>query len=104
MLVGRIIGWLFLLLALGAFAFEVAGLVQTGTWEIRALGSLWFDLHKNSLGAAQVVVQRYVWAPIWDPFVITLLQWPGWFVFGVPGIVLAYVFRRGRQRRWFIDN
>ena len=104
MLVGRIIGWLFLLLALGAFAFEVAGLVQTGTWEIRALGSLWFDLHKNSLGAAQVVVQRYVWAPIWDSFVITLLQWPGWLVFGVPGIILAYLFRRSRLRRRFIDN
>ena len=103
MIIGRIIGGLFLLLALAALAFEMVTLVQSGTWEIRALGSLWFDIHKNSLGAAQVIVQRYVWAPIWDPVVITLLRWPGWLAFGVPGIVFVYLFRRRRSRRCFTD-
>ena len=103
MIIGRIIGWLLLLLALAALAFKMVTLVQSGTWEIRALGSLWFDIHKNSLGAAQVIVQRYVWAPIWDLVVITLLRWPGWLVFGVPGIVFVYLFRRRRSRRWLTD-
>ena len=95
MIVGRMLGWLLVALAIVAFGWEIVALIDSGTWQITALGKLWFDIHSGSLGLAQVVVERYVWPPIWDPVILTLLQWPGWVVLGVPGLVLAWLFRRG---------
>ncbi len=104
MIVGRMLGWLLVALAIVAFGWEIVALIDSGTWQITALGKLWFDIHSGSLGLAQVVVERYVWPPIWDPVILTLLQWPGWVVLGVPGLVLAWLFRRRRRDRWFIDR
>jgi hypothetical protein len=99
MLLGRLIGWLFIALSVIALGWEIVDSIDNGGWQITALGKLWFDIHPGSLGLAQVVVQRYVLPAIWDPVVITVLQWPAWAMFGVPGILFAWVFRRRRSDR-----
>ncbi len=104
MVVGRVIGWLFLAAALAALGWDLADTLGGG-WEISAFGQRWFQIHPPSLGFAQVIFQRFIPAVgpwLWDPMIQTVLLWPAWAVFGVPGIVLSIFFRRRRRaRRWF---
>jgi len=98
-IVCRIFGWILLLAALGAFAYEVMVAIDHGSWRMIALGEIWFKLHPQSLNTAQAGIQRHVAPWLWEPVITTILLWPGWLVFGVPGI-LAWVFcRRGHRRR-----
>lgn len=103
MVVGRIIGWLFLAAALTTLGWDIIDAFGDG-WQSNALGMRWFQVHSPSLGFAQVIFQRFIPAIgpwLWDPVAQTILLWPAWAVFGVTGIVLSFVFRRRRSRRWF---
>ena len=107
MVVGRVIGWLLLAAALATLGWDIADALDNDGWNSGALGLRWFQLHSPSLGLAQVVFQRFIFSNagigpwLWDPVIQTVLLWPAWAVFGVPGIVLIFVFRRRRSRRWF---
>jgi hypothetical protein len=96
----RIFGWIFVLLALGAIAYEVmAAMNSEGGWRMIALGEMWFKLHPPSLNAAQAGIQRYVAPWLWEPGITTILLWPGWLVFGVPGVLAVILCRRRRGHR-----
>jgi hypothetical protein len=43
------------------------------------------------------VIQRYVFPGLWDPVAITLLQWPAWAIFGLPGLILLALWRLLRR-------
>jgi hypothetical protein len=105
MVVGRVIGWLFLVAAVATLGWDLADAFGGEGWNSTALGLRWFQTHSPSLGFAQVVFQRFIPAVgpwLWDPVIQTILLWPAWAVFGVPGIVLSFLFRRRRRpRRWF---
>ena len=94
MIVCRVIGRVFVLAALVALAYEAMEAVRTGSWRVIALGELWYELHAPSLNGAQAGIQRYVAPWLWEPVITTILLWPGWAVFGVPGLVLAWLCRR----------
>jgi len=98
---GRILfalGLLLLALALMALVYEIVASVNAGSYRMIAAGELWFNLHPSSLNLSQAVVQRYLHPGIWDPVLISILQWPAWSIFGAPGAVLAMLFapRPGR--------
>ena len=98
MIVCRIFGWILVLAALGALAYEVMAAVNSqGGWRTLTLGEMWFRLHSPSLNGAQAGIQRYVAPWLWEPVITTVLLWPGWLVFGIPGL-LATVFCRKRHR------
>ena len=103
MVVGRIFAWIFLALALMALGAEVVRSLEAGSWEIMALGPLWFSIDPASLNVTQAVIQRYLLPEIWDPGIIAVLTWPTWVVFAIPGAILLLIFRRRRERkrRWF---
>ncbi len=108
MVVGRVIGWLLLVAALATLGWDIADALNNDDWNSSALGLRWFQVHSPSLGLAQVVFQRFIFSNagigpwLWDPVIQTVLLWPAWAVFGVPGIVLTFLFRRRRRsRRWF---
>jgi hypothetical protein len=61
------------------------------------LGQTWYSLHVESLNLAQVLLERYLWPPLWNPGVVTLLQWPTWVVFAGIAIVLGLVARIARM-------
>jgi len=93
MIIVRFLGWLFVLAAIGAFGWEAWTAIQTGGWRLVPLGELWFKLDTASLNAAQAGIQRHVAPWLWEPVITTILQWPGWAVFGVPGLLLLWVGR-----------
>ena len=95
----RIIAWIFVLAALLIGSYEVMELLKTGTWRLTALGEVWFKLHTASLNGAQAGIQRYVAPWLWEPVITTILLWPGWLVFGVPG-VLGLSLCRQRKRHF----
>ena len=105
-IVGRVIGWVLIAAALAFAGVEVFEWVDAGAYQGLALGQVWYRYDASSLNLAQAVVQRYLHPSLWDPPIITLLQWPGWLVAGVPGAALTVLFRRRRRgkrkrKRWF---
>ena len=49
MIVGRIIGWMFLIAALAVLARDIHALIEVGVITLIAAGELWFHLHQRSL-------------------------------------------------------
>jgi len=94
MILGRIIGYLLLLAAVAALAYDAVAWLDTGAFAPQAAGELWFRLHHGSLNLSQAVVQRYVDPRLWDPVIVTALLAPAFAVLGLPGLLLAILFRR----------
>lgn len=99
MVILRILGWLLMALAVAALGWEALAAWQGDGWRIVPLGELWFKLDAQSLNASQAAVQRHVAPWLWEPVITTVLLWPGWAVFGVPGLLLLWVGRRRSGRR-----
>ena len=99
MFIGRLIGWLLIFGAAAAAVYEVAGVIGGEGWHPMALGELWYGIDAASLNAAQAGIQRYVAPWLWEPGIVTILRWPGWLVFGVPGILAAILCRKRRRYR-----
>lgn len=94
----RLLGLLLLLGALWAGVLQFQSWVDTGRFAPLALGQMWFDFDPPSLNLAQAVVERYLWPPLWDPVIATVLRWPAWAVLGLPALILLIV-PIGRHRR-----
>lgn len=100
----RIIGQVFIALSALALAFG-AWLWFAGNDMAQAAGQLWFSLDSESLNTAQVVVQRYLFADLWDWVIVPVLQRPAWqavaivaVFFVVVGVLMLLGGRRRRSR------
>ncbi len=91
MVVGRLIGWLFIAAAAVVFLHDLVAWYQTGVLAPIALGKLWFDIHPTSLELAQPAIQRHVAAWLWDLIVLLLLCWAA-AVFAVIGFLFLWAF------------
>lgn len=62
---------------------------------IVAAHDLWYALWPKSLLITEIRIVRV--APwLWDPVLVTLLKFPGWAVFGVPGAIIVWFTRPNR--------
>ena len=96
MAVWRVIGWGFLVLALIAFGAEGVSSLSAGHYRLLTLGQVWFWLSPGSLNLAQAVVQRYLFAALWDPVIVTILLGPAW---APPLLISLLCFVAGPRRR-----
>ncbi|MBO6784194.1 MAG: hypothetical protein JJ899_13115 [Alphaproteobacteria bacterium] len=97
MIVGRIIGWIFLIAAIAVLVRDVLTTIDAGAVMFIAAGELWFSLHQDSLQLAEPAIARHVpWIGpwLWHPVISTILTWPAVVVFGVPGLLLSWLFRK----------
>jgi hypothetical protein len=94
LLVGRLLGWLLLALALVALGGDGMRWLESGTLEFAALGELWFRADPGSLNLLQALIQRYLLPEIWDPGLITILTWPVAAVLGILGLLFLLIFRK----------
>ncbi|MBM3486577.1 MAG: hypothetical protein FJX67_08080 [Alphaproteobacteria bacterium] len=94
MIIGRTIGWIFLLLAVAAGMFEVASAAMAWEYRFVALGELWYRLDATSLNGLQAGIQRYLAPWLWDNVVAPILFVPAWLVFLVPGVLFLILCRR----------
>src|SRR5271154_3905428 len=100
MIVGRIIGWLLLILALIAEGHDIWGWIDTGHYQVAALGQLWFELDRGSLVFMRSAIESHAgW--LWDPVIATILVWPGALTLLLLAALLLWACRRrgvGRRR------
>jgi len=100
----RIIGRIFVAVAVLAVALG-AWLWFAGNDMTQAAGQLWFTLDSESLNSAQVIIQRYLYADLWDWVVVPVLQRAAWqavaivaVFFVAVGALILVVARRRRTR------
>jgi len=86
--VARLLGLFFLVTALLVLGADLAAAGRGDDGQIMPLGALWYDLHPASLNLVQAVIERYVWEPLWDPVLLSVLRLPAALVFGVLGLLL----------------
>ncbi len=98
MIVGRLIGWLFIIAALVAEGHDLWGLWDTGHYQVSALGQLWAEVNRNSLLLLQPAIQRHVAVWLWDWVIFPVLEFPAVLTLAVPGILLVWLFRRRNRR------
>ena len=86
------LGIMLLGLALITFIYDLMMALHSGSYRVIAAGELWFRLHPYGLNLSQAVIQRYLSPGLWDPVIVSLLQWPAWSIFGAPGAILTTLF------------
>ncbi len=100
MVVGRVLGWLLIVLAVAAAGYEGISSIDAGAYDELAFGELWAKIDIASLNLVQAVVQRHIWPWLWDAVILNLLLLPAWAVLSVPGIIMVLAFRtRGGYRQ-----
>lgn len=93
--IGCGLGVVLLLLAAASALAEIVMAAQGGRGTI-SLGWLWFQIHGNSLVGFQALIEKGVSPAAWAP-IQSLLIWPAWLVFGIPGALLG-LFCLGLRR------
>lgn len=102
MVLGRLIGWLFLAAAFMSLGWDAVASLDADRIRVNALGEQWYMLDRASLVATQGAIEGSM-PGLWDPVLTTLLRWPGWIVFALIGVLLLLLFRRRKRKdRWFI--
>jgi hypothetical protein len=102
MVLGRLVGWLFLAAAMTSLGWDIVASLDADRIIINALGEQWFAFDRDSLAATQRFLEVNL-AVLWDPVLMNLLRWPGWIVFALLGILVLLIFRKRRRKdRWFI--
>ncbi len=77
-----ITGLIFMILGLALLTADIVVRQQLGS-SSPALGQIWYVLDVDSLGLSQAIIQRYIFPPLWDPVISTMLLWPGWAYWSV---------------------
>ena len=109
MVVGRIIGWIFLLIGLFVLSrdlillgigYDLFAWLNTRHAAPIVLGELWYAINPASLQLLQPAIQRHIHPALWDWVVQPMLLWWAWPVFTViGGALLALCRRRGDRPR-----
>ena len=103
MILFKLLGRIFLLIAFAVFALGV--LVWLAGHDVtKSAGELWYALEPGSLNLSQTVVQRYLHPSIWEALAVPLLVRPFWEAVVLSFIVLLVVgsgilFLARRRRR-----
>ncbi|MCK6452212.1 MAG: hypothetical protein L6R19_15395 [Alphaproteobacteria bacterium] len=98
MRLGRVLGWLFLAVAVAVLAADLLAWQQSGGWRLAALGEVWAQLHRDSLLLAEPAIDRHVWPGLWQSVIVPILLAPAAPVFALAGLVLLLLCRRRRRR------
>jgi hypothetical protein len=98
-LVVRTIALLLLALALAILGRDIMAAAPETGFQMVPLGKLWFELHSGSLNLLQAVVERHIWAPLWQSAIFPILQQPAAVVVAALGIVILLLSLIGRGKR-----
>lgn len=104
MFVGRVLGWIIVVLGLVVLGRDLIGWIDTHRFDPVALGELWSEFDRGSLDFAESTIRFHVAATLWDPVITTVLWcWASPFFIVVGGALVMACRRRegraGRRRR-----
>jgi hypothetical protein len=75
-LLGRILGWLLIAVALLALGGDGLRWLETGMVQFIALGDFWARLDPPTWALLQTIGRDYLPPVLWDPGLATILRWP----------------------------
>ncbi len=101
MIICRSVAILFLLAALGLFAYEIVGAISGWGYDLIAGGELWADIHANSLVGFGALIEKNISPWLWGEIIVPILLAPAWAIAVVPGLVLAILCRSRRKKQAF---
>jgi len=96
-LIARILGWLFVFLALMALGAEILLTVQQGGYDALSLSDLWRQVHTKSYLDLEHMFMGTPMAWFWDPVMLTVLACPAWVLSGL--VAAMFFLRRERRKR-----
>jgi len=99
MVLGRIIGWLILILAIVAAGSDLWGLYDTGSYHAAAVGEIWQRIDPGILTALRRPLESIGSGWLWDPMMVDILNLPAALTLAVLALVLIWLFRRREKRR-----
>jgi len=76
-----------------ALIMDFASMSGPDGMRFQRLGELLYEVDPEGLNLAQAVIQRYVFAFLWDPVITSILLTPVWIVFGVLALLFAGLAR-----------
>ncbi|MEQ9520379.1 MAG: hypothetical protein RLN89_13170 [Parvibaculum sp.] len=94
MIIFRLIGLIFIAAALMVLGADGIQTLEAGEIKIRSLSELWGLLHPATLEATNTWAAASLPGFLADPVLSSILSFPSWAVFGVIGILIAFLFRR----------
>ncbi|WP_300299517.1 hypothetical protein [Ferrovibrio sp.] len=95
MLLGRIVGWLLLALAMLALGGDGLRWLESGLPHLISLRDFWTHFDPNG----PALLQSLLPPVIWDPAIVTILTWPAGITLGILGVALLILFRKRPPRR-----
>ncbi|WP_439813573.1 hypothetical protein [Zavarzinia sp. CC-PAN008] len=95
----RVLGLLFLALALMALGAEAFLALEKQSWAWPALGEVWYAVDGASLDQVRVAIATHLSPALWDPGAVAILRQPCSVVLGVPALLLLALARLRRRRR-----
>ena len=101
---GRLMGWMLLLGALAAVAYEAFGWWRDGAWQSVSFGAAWASVNANSLVGLGAFVENSISPWLWIEILVPVLIQPLWLVLGLPGAVLLLITRRRRRKSIFFKK
>jgi hypothetical protein len=91
------IGAILLVLASASLVAQLFSFLAQGAYRPIALGSIWYEVHANSLVGFQALIEQRVSPAVWPP-ISWVLGLPAWLVLGLLGAVLFFACRGGGSR------
>lgn len=95
MLLGRILGWLLLALAMLALGGDGLRWLESGRLTLISLRDFWMHFYPEG----PALLQSLLPPVIWDPAMVAILAAPAGLVLGGLGLVLLILFRKQPPKR-----
>lgn len=83
-----VLGIILLLAAGGCAVAELLHMTAGTGYRPVSLGSIWFNIHGNSLVGFQALIEKQVSPAVWGPIQF-ILEIPAWLILAPLGLVLA---------------
>ncbi|MEZ5810145.1 MAG: hypothetical protein R3D45_01915 [Rhizobiaceae bacterium] len=99
----RLLSMIALCVAVIMAVLDGARSIAASAVTLKPLGVSWYETSPDTLNLAQAVVQRYLSPVIWDPFMIWVLNQPGFAVMAILSL-LFYLLGYKRKRRGRIQT
>jgi hypothetical protein len=100
-IVCRVIGWLLIVVVLGALGYEIhQWIVGEGSgYRFIAGGELWARASANTLVGFQALIEKQVAPWLWSDVILPILLAPAWAIPAAPGLLLVLICQRRRAHR-----
>jgi len=94
----RIVGIWLLGMSVVLLVIDGTKSLAASNFVITSIGNIWILAHAESLSWLQQVSTQSSLRIVWEVIGIPMLEWPGWIIFGLPGVFLIVAGQSEKRR------